>query len=555
MGRRRVPLELVKNDKARNNTFLKRKNGLFKKVMELSILCDCEIGIVMFNHNGKLVEYSSGGVERLPDLVRRWGEYTGPSESKSNRTALQSASGNAEQRHPRWTVQPLQPPGSSGSNAAAGGRAAGRRRPHPSMPAAPGDGEWETARERILLSSQLGLMNDPSLYTHIDPDTMAAYEAVQRAYAEQEMAHGAAAAAAVGGLAADTHTSSPPQATEASGQSADTGDTGRSPGSQHKRHRPSDLRVSIPAYGAGMPPLPPNTDTPSGDAVHGLAEAALALESAREGGGGGGPPASMGAPGGSGGGGGAPSEINQRFWPWLLPPSSAVPTPAGNNHGGNGGGVDWSSLYASPYVNTPAGAFMSGALPPASTGNAVHPSAVRGLMTSPRNLPRGASNHRPPVMLAATPTTANNNNNNNQTYNGGAAGMPSQMPYDPAMLHPGYATIPMRVHAGLLSPSSFLHDPSGLMATPRDSVGAGGLGGGWFPYIGTGNTPRFGPAMTTGNAVATSPPLQQPSRAASAPAPPATAVPETASVAEAPAAAPEPVAAAPAIDTAGEPTV
>eukprot|EP00166_Cyanidium_caldarium_P004620 ctg_4999.g643 len=512
MGRRRVPLELVKNDKARNNTFLKRKNGLFKKVMELSILCDCEIGIVMFNHNGKLVEYSSGGVERLSDLVRRWGEYTGPAESKSNRTALQSASGNAEQRYPRWTVQPLQPPGSSGSNAAADGRAAGRRRPHPSMPAALGDGEWKTARERTLLSSQLGLMNDPSLYTHIDPDTMATYEAVRQAYAEQEMARGAAAAP--GEPAADTHTSSSPHAAEASGQSADTGDTGRSPGSQHKRHRPSDLRVSIPAYGADIPPPPPNTDTPTGDTVHGLAEAALALESAR--GGGGGAQASMGAPGS----GGAPSEINQRFWPWLLPPSSAVPTPAGNNHGGNGSGVDWSSLYSSPYVTTPAGAFMPGALPPASTGNAVHPSALRGLMTSPRNLPHGASNHRPPVMLAPTPTAANNNNNNNnnnQTYNGGATGMPSQMPCDPAMLYPGYATMPMRVHAGLLSPSSFLHDPSGLMATPRDSVGAGGLGGGWFPYIGTGNTPRFGPPMTTGNAVATSPPLQQPSRAASAP--------------------------------------
>jgi hypothetical protein len=107
MTRGRVTLELLKDEKARNTTFSKRKNGLFKKVLELSVLCDCEIGIVIFNHNGKLVEYSSKGEDSLVDLIRRWGAYTGTVESKSNLTALQPAAGRYEQLCPRWNVHPV----------------------------------------------------------------------------------------------------------------------------------------------------------------------------------------------------------------------------------------------------------------------------------------------------------------------------------------------------------------------------------------------------------------------------------------------------------------
>ena len=46
-------------------TFMKRKNGLMKKAMELSILCDCEIALVVFNSYSKLFEYCSGDMDAV----------------------------------------------------------------------------------------------------------------------------------------------------------------------------------------------------------------------------------------------------------------------------------------------------------------------------------------------------------------------------------------------------------------------------------------------------------------------------------------------------------
>ena len=46
-------------------TFTKRKNGLLKKARELSILCDCEIAVLIFNNtNGRCFEFASGDTSR-----------------------------------------------------------------------------------------------------------------------------------------------------------------------------------------------------------------------------------------------------------------------------------------------------------------------------------------------------------------------------------------------------------------------------------------------------------------------------------------------------------
>lgn len=46
-------------------TFTKRKNGLMKKAMELSVLCGCEIALVVFNSNSKLFQYSSTDMDSV----------------------------------------------------------------------------------------------------------------------------------------------------------------------------------------------------------------------------------------------------------------------------------------------------------------------------------------------------------------------------------------------------------------------------------------------------------------------------------------------------------
>ena len=42
-----------------------------KKAMELSILCDCEIALVVFNSSSKLFEYCSGDMDSVMERFRR----------------------------------------------------------------------------------------------------------------------------------------------------------------------------------------------------------------------------------------------------------------------------------------------------------------------------------------------------------------------------------------------------------------------------------------------------------------------------------------------------
>ena len=64
-------------------TFTKRKNGLMKKAMELSVLCDCQIALVIFNSNNKLFQYSSGDINQV---LRRFKEdAAGPHERRTNK--------------------------------------------------------------------------------------------------------------------------------------------------------------------------------------------------------------------------------------------------------------------------------------------------------------------------------------------------------------------------------------------------------------------------------------------------------------------------------------
>ncbi|CAL9768420.1 unnamed protein product [Musa acuminata subsp. burmannicoides] len=59
MGRGRVELKRIENKINRQVTFAKRRNGLLKKAYELSILCDAEVGVIIFSSRGRLFEFCS----------------------------------------------------------------------------------------------------------------------------------------------------------------------------------------------------------------------------------------------------------------------------------------------------------------------------------------------------------------------------------------------------------------------------------------------------------------------------------------------------------------
>ena len=53
MGRNKIKIERIKSERNRNITFLKRKKGLIKKAMELSLLCDAEILVAIVSKDNK----------------------------------------------------------------------------------------------------------------------------------------------------------------------------------------------------------------------------------------------------------------------------------------------------------------------------------------------------------------------------------------------------------------------------------------------------------------------------------------------------------------------
>jgi hypothetical protein len=59
MGRKKIQIKKIEDPRNRQATFAKRKTGLLKKAMELSLLCDCEIAMIVFNLHDKPIQYSS----------------------------------------------------------------------------------------------------------------------------------------------------------------------------------------------------------------------------------------------------------------------------------------------------------------------------------------------------------------------------------------------------------------------------------------------------------------------------------------------------------------
>ncbi|KAH0027192.1 hypothetical protein KCU80_g13542, partial [Aureobasidium melanogenum] len=79
MGRRKIEIRPIKDDRNRSVTFLKRKGGLFKKAYELSVLCSVDVAVIIFGNNKKLYEFSSGDIH---ETVARFQYYGGAHEHK-----------------------------------------------------------------------------------------------------------------------------------------------------------------------------------------------------------------------------------------------------------------------------------------------------------------------------------------------------------------------------------------------------------------------------------------------------------------------------------------
>ncbi|KAL4366943.1 hypothetical protein GQ457_05G012590 [Hibiscus cannabinus] len=57
MGRGKIEIKKIENATNRQVTYSKRRNGLFKKAQELTVLCDAKVSLIMFSSTGKFHEF------------------------------------------------------------------------------------------------------------------------------------------------------------------------------------------------------------------------------------------------------------------------------------------------------------------------------------------------------------------------------------------------------------------------------------------------------------------------------------------------------------------
>ncbi|KAF5383182.1 hypothetical protein D9615_005096 [Tricholomella constricta] len=83
MGRRKIEIQPITHERNRSVTFLKRKNGLFKKAYELGVLCSVDVAVIVFEerpgHHLKLYQYGSSDVH---DIIQRHLHHDGEKDTR-----------------------------------------------------------------------------------------------------------------------------------------------------------------------------------------------------------------------------------------------------------------------------------------------------------------------------------------------------------------------------------------------------------------------------------------------------------------------------------------
>ncbi|KAL6605825.1 hypothetical protein ACP70R_041478 [Stipagrostis hirtigluma subsp. patula] len=70
MVRGKTVLKRIENETSLQVTFSKRRNGLFKKAKELAILCDAQVGVLVFSSTGHLYDFSSCSMKSIIERYR-----------------------------------------------------------------------------------------------------------------------------------------------------------------------------------------------------------------------------------------------------------------------------------------------------------------------------------------------------------------------------------------------------------------------------------------------------------------------------------------------------
>ena len=82
--RKKISIRPIPEARKRQVTFMKRKKGLLKKAKELSILCNCEMAVLIFDKHNQCFQFASGDVEET--LARFQQAVEDPSAQREHKT-------------------------------------------------------------------------------------------------------------------------------------------------------------------------------------------------------------------------------------------------------------------------------------------------------------------------------------------------------------------------------------------------------------------------------------------------------------------------------------
>ncbi|GLB39035.1 putative MADS [Lyophyllum shimeji] len=104
MGRRKIEIQPITHERNRSVTFLKRKNGLFKKAYELGVLCSVDVAVIVFEerpgHHTKLYQYCSSDIHNIIHRhLHHDGEKDtrGPADFSGNAPGTKDDAGEADE--------------------------------------------------------------------------------------------------------------------------------------------------------------------------------------------------------------------------------------------------------------------------------------------------------------------------------------------------------------------------------------------------------------------------------------------------------------------------
>ncbi|XP_014280423.1 myocyte-specific enhancer factor 2 [Halyomorpha halys] len=107
MGRKKIQISRITDERNRQVTFNKRKFGVMKKAYELSVLCDCEIALIIFSSSNKLYQYASTDMDKV---LLKYTEYNEPHESLTNKNIIEALN---KKEHKNGACSPDSPEGDS----------------------------------------------------------------------------------------------------------------------------------------------------------------------------------------------------------------------------------------------------------------------------------------------------------------------------------------------------------------------------------------------------------------------------------------------------------